>query len=67
MVFRTDLASVFSTFWYKIVVCGKQVIPVIGYTSRANKVQANFWQISALSPPIRSWYVCLCVPGGVFR
>jgi hypothetical protein len=35
--------------------------------SSANRAQSIFWQISAVSPPIRSWYVSLYVPGRPFR
>jgi hypothetical protein len=40
---------------------GKQMIPVMGVTSSANRERGIFWRISAVIPPIRSWYVCLCV------
>jgi hypothetical protein len=46
---------------------GNQVIPVMGITSSANSAPGIFWRISAMSPPIRSWYVCLCVPERPFR
>jgi hypothetical protein len=38
----------------------------MGVTSSANGERGIFWRISAVHPPIRSWYVCLCVPGGRF-
>jgi hypothetical protein len=46
---------------------GNQVISVTAVISSANRAQGIFWRISAVSLPIRSWYVCLCVPGGAFR
>src|SRR3984885_8369497 len=46
---------------------GNQVIPVMGVMSSACRTPRIFSRISVVSPPIRSWYVCLCVPGGTFR
>jgi hypothetical protein len=46
---------------------GNQMIPVTAIISSANRAQDIFWRISTVNLPIRSWYVCLCVPGGVFR
>jgi len=37
------------------------VIPVTAIISSANRAQCIFWPISAVSPQIRSRYVCLCV------
>jgi hypothetical protein len=50
-----------------VVEAAYQVFPVTAVISSAHRAQGIFWRISAESPPIRSCYVCLCVPGGAFR
>jgi hypothetical protein len=66
-VFRADLASIFRYVLTQDRSVGEQVFPVTDVIISANRTQGIFWRISVVSPPIRSWYVCLCVPGGAFR
>ena len=67
MVFRADLASVFP----HVLIQYRSVRKTSDFRhcrhQQHEQGDRHFWRISAVSPPVCSWYVCLCVPEGVFR